>query len=190
MRHTTLNDEQRELAALYALGSLDGEDARAFVSHLEEGCAACRSEVEALRAVSDELALATPPVNPRADLRDHLLARVRSDGREAAPFSFVREDEGTWIELGQGVQAKELFGGAWSRSYLLRCAPGARIAVHRHGKIEHAYLVSGDVHVAGRELKAGDYHVALPGTVHDDARTEGGCLLFIVEVPQAEGVPA
>ena len=39
MRHTEAEDATRELAALYALGALEAEEARSFEAHLDEGCA-------------------------------------------------------------------------------------------------------------------------------------------------------
>ena len=38
-----------EIYALYAIGSLDGEDLREFDRHLEEGCEVCRSELAQAR---------------------------------------------------------------------------------------------------------------------------------------------
>jgi hypothetical protein len=37
--------------------------------------------------------------------------------------------------------------------------------------------------VAGRRLDAGDYHEAPAASLHEGLRTEGGCVLLIVESP-------
>jgi anti-sigma factor ChrR (cupin superfamily) len=60
---------------------------------------------------------------------------------------------------------------------------GARVATHRHADDEHCYVISGDLHVAGRRIVTGDYHRADAGSVHQSLYSEGGCLLLIVESP-------
>jgi anti-sigma-K factor RskA len=65
------------LAAVYAVGALDGEDLVAFERHLAEGCAQCatlvRESQEALERV-----VAASPVAPPPDVRARLLARVEA----------------------------------------------------------------------------------------------------------------
>ena len=45
MRHQCPTHEIKEQAALYALGVLTQLEARAFESHVRDGCEICRSEV-------------------------------------------------------------------------------------------------------------------------------------------------
>jgi anti-sigma-K factor RskA len=65
-----------ELAAPYALGSLDREERAELERHLET-CASCRAEVQSLREVSGLLAHAAPPAAPPAELRERVLREAR-----------------------------------------------------------------------------------------------------------------
>lgn len=61
----------RENLPAYALGALDAQDAAALEAHLQT-CAACREELAAYRATSDNLLMSLPPQNPSAALRRRL----------------------------------------------------------------------------------------------------------------------
>lgn len=67
-----------ELAAAYALGALDPQEARAFEAFLATSPAAQR-EVAAFREVSALLALGAPAAGPAPDLRDRVLQRATRD---------------------------------------------------------------------------------------------------------------
>jgi anti-sigma factor ChrR (cupin superfamily) len=180
VRHAQPTDESRERAALYALGLLEADEARDFEQHLRAGCASCRREVDAFAAAAAELALAAPAVAPGPEVRTRLLARVEPP---PAGFHFALAHEGAWLDVGPGVARKDL-GGAQtggSRSYLVRLEPGALVAVHRHARDEHCYVLAGDLHVAGRRLTQGDYHRADAGSEHADLRSPAGCLLLVIE---------
>jgi anti-sigma-K factor RskA len=103
--HDVLDEEQETLAALYALGSLDPEEARAFARHLDEdGCVACRAQVEAMAAVGDDLALAPAAAapSPRSGSGSSVMSpamprspspsrsRRRGTGRRSSPASSRR----------------------------------------------------------------------------------------------------
>jgi anti-sigma factor ChrR (cupin superfamily) len=79
MTHATADEELEGQAALYALGALDAEEARAFESHLAEGCAACEAELREFEAVVSDLAFAAPEASPPADARARLLALVSEE---------------------------------------------------------------------------------------------------------------
>lgn len=142
MKHAIATDRERERAALYALGTLDAEEAARFAEHLAEGCGPCRAEVET---------------------RDR--------------FAFLLAGEGVWTEVEPRILRRDLGDGA----YLVRMEPGARAETHRHDADEHCYVLEGDLRVAGRHIRAGDYHRAAAGSVHEVPHSDGGCLLLIVE---------
>jgi anti-sigma-K factor RskA len=83
MRH---NETYEELAALAALGVLEGEDARSFEAHLAEGCPRCEEIVADLRAASSALAAGAPAVAPRASLRAEILASLEERAPRVAPI--------------------------------------------------------------------------------------------------------
>jgi anti-sigma-K factor RskA len=69
-----------ELAETYALGALDAEETRAFEAHLA-GCPDCPGTVRQQREVAALLAYAAPPMTPRPELRERVLARAREGAR-------------------------------------------------------------------------------------------------------------
>lgn len=73
-------DRFRDLAPLFALGALDGEDLAAFEAHVA-GCPECRAEVAACTEVAGRVGASVPPVPPPAALR----ARVLAAAREMSP---------------------------------------------------------------------------------------------------------
>ena len=64
------------LSGAYAIDALDDIERAQFERHLAK-CAECRAEVESLREASAMLA-ETTAVEPPADLRDRLLAEIRT----------------------------------------------------------------------------------------------------------------
>jgi anti-sigma-K factor RskA len=83
MRH---NETHEELAALAALSALEGEDARVFQKHLEEGCTRCEEILADLRAASSALASEVPPRAPRPGLRAQILAKMETGTGKIAPM--------------------------------------------------------------------------------------------------------
>ncbi|HEY0078161.1 MAG TPA: cupin domain-containing protein [Pyrinomonadaceae bacterium] len=83
------SEEMRELASLYALGSLDMAEAGEFERHLDEGCEVCAAEVRSFDSVLEQLAWASIVARPPVELREKLLTRI---ALEATP-SKVGEGE-------------------------------------------------------------------------------------------------
>ena len=187
MRHDVLTNEQETLAALYALGSLDPDEARAFERHLrDDACEECRRQVVAMAGVCDDLALAPSAVTPSAAVRSRILREVAGEAslRPPAGFAFAFAGDGEWIELQPGVFRKDLMlprPGDPSRSYLIRMEPGTMLPRHGHRGFEHCYVVAGSTVVGGRRLVAGDYSYAPRGTRHEAIPSDEGAVLFIVE---------
>ena len=184
MRHVVLGSQQETLAALYALGSLPPEEARAFERHLaEDGCAVCRRQLDAMLDVCGDLAVEPSPATPGPAVRERVLAGAAADAsRPGLVFAFA--DEGEWVELKPGVSIKNLNGprpGDASRSYLVRMEPGTVLDRHGHECFEHCYVISGSTIVDGRPMRRGDYSYAPRGTVHEPIPSNEGALLFIVE---------
>jgi anti-sigma-K factor RskA len=91
----------RENIPAYALGALEGEDAAALETHLRT-CAACRDELTAYRAASDNLLMAFPPQKPSAALRKILQRKLPSTQKTARlrlNWSFSRVAVGIAIVL-------------------------------------------------------------------------------------------
>jgi anti-sigma-K factor RskA len=73
-----MNDHEtyETLAAVYAVGALDGDDLARFEAHLAEGCDRCETIVRESREALVRMALAATPSVPPADVRAALQARI------------------------------------------------------------------------------------------------------------------
>ena len=200
MSHTsTAHEEQKELAALYALGALEAGEARDFERHLAEGCEACAAELRDFERVAAQLALDSAPVPPTAGAREKLLSRVAAAaGRRrpevsragapsglagAADLLVVRREAGVWEETADpGVFVKLLFAdkGRQTVTTLVRLEAGARIPPHRHLGFEQCLVLEGLMRSGDLSLRAGDFNCAAPGTIHEEIYTQEGALLLIV----------
>lgn len=65
-------------AAAYVLGALEDHELGGYREHLSR-CAQCRSEVAELQTVADDLPASAPPARASAQLRERILATVRSE---------------------------------------------------------------------------------------------------------------
>jgi len=88
-----------ELAAVYALGALDGPELETFLAHLRTGCAECErllaeDEDTLLRAAGE---WATPPP---ADVKRALLARIDGPVSASAPVPARRTG---WLAIASGM---------------------------------------------------------------------------------------
>jgi anti-sigma-K factor RskA len=79
LRHKRATEEIRELAALYALGSLTQHEARSFEIHLREGCSVCEEEFRKFEHVVSGLGLSADEVDAPDYIRDLLLARAERE---------------------------------------------------------------------------------------------------------------
>jgi anti-sigma factor ChrR (cupin superfamily) len=197
MSHTTVDEEAAGRAALYALGALEGDEAREFEEHLAAGCAACEAELREFETVAGDLGLAAREAEPPAGVRARLLALVSEDkggesGAGVAPgFLVVRAGEGRWRPTDDaGVSFKLLFSDRerGTVTTLVRMEPGSRIRSHRHLGVEQCLVLEGDVRSGSIGMKAGDFNCSLPGSVHEELVSDGGALLLIVSPEHYEPV--
>ncbi len=91
----------------------------------------------------------------------------------------VRRDE-SWVNLSKRVQAKVLHDDGQSLSWLLKLLPGGHLDEHDHADgAEECMVLEGQLRINGEDLAAGDYHIALPGSVHHEVSSEQGCLVYL-----------
>ncbi|HJS73550.1 MAG TPA: anti-sigma factor [Vicinamibacteria bacterium] len=109
------HEEYLELAALYALGALDGEDRARFELHLASGCETCREAVRENEEILGDLALAAPLAKPPAAVRKRLFDRVRQDSEDKAvkspggsPYWMALAAAATIAAVGLGLYARTL----------------------------------------------------------------------------------
>ncbi|HWO00604.1 MAG TPA: anti-sigma factor [Blastocatellia bacterium] len=82
MKHDNIKEEDQAVAALYALGALSQHETHSFDSHLREGCAVCRSELDGFEQVTASLALGVFEASPSPYLRDVLTARIEREAQD------------------------------------------------------------------------------------------------------------
>jgi quercetin dioxygenase-like cupin family protein len=186
-REHVADADLHELASLYALGALDGDQRVAFEEHLRQGCDACAKDVLAFADIANligESVVATP--SPR--LRERLLSRVTSSPQvpgilfEQGGLLIARSDELAWQTMAPGVTFKALYVDS-DRKYntsLVRMEAGARYPSHHHAAIEELFMLSGDLHVEGQVIRAGDYCRGDSGSVHGETFTDAGCLFLMM----------
>ncbi len=168
-------------AALYALGTLPAEQARAIELRLRSGCAFCRALVAQYSELSVDLSLAAPAVPPPPGLKEKLLARLAAQEADAANTEHrkvVRGSDGPWMKMPvPGVEIRPLLG---EKTFLIRMQPGAVFPKHDHPQAEQCYVISGSITDSdGLTLHAGDFVVMSRGIQHDPIRSDAGCTLFI-----------
>jgi anti-sigma-K factor RskA len=101
----SLHEQFAEDLALYALGTLEGEERAALESHLS-GCNVCRRELEALRGDMALMALsAAGPAAPQRS-RARLLNAIKQEPRALA----VRRAGGSWWKPAGWIVAAALLG--------------------------------------------------------------------------------
>jgi anti-sigma-K factor RskA len=79
LRHEGITEDGQEMAALYALGALGQNEARAFEAHLHEGCAACLQELQEYEGVVGAIGSSAEELAPPVYLRDLLKARLEKE---------------------------------------------------------------------------------------------------------------
>jgi anti-sigma-K factor RskA len=97
------------LAALHAVGALDGDDLREFEAHLAAGCARCASVVRQTEQALARAAMAGPPEPPPARVRDVLVKRAAAAGQSG---------RGRWVPWAVGIVAVAVAAAALSAAYV------------------------------------------------------------------------
>lgn len=173
------HEELLDLADVYALGALDGEELVQFQAHLSAGCAECRARVNnsagALALVAGALDQLTPPDRVKSRLFEQIDA-------EKPGLVFTFANDGEWQAMAPGVEAKVLNMDPDRQrvTALVRMAPGSRYGDHRHTRTEELIVIEGSCYCGGRLLRKGDYHRAEAGSIHFNTYTDDGSLMLII----------
>ena len=178
-----------ELAALNAVGMLDGDDLREFQNLLAKGDPAVERELGRWNDLVAAVTMAeSEPRNAPAQLKALVMERITPLAKPAPQnltpgFYSILKSEGEWQTLPvPGVRVKELAAdtrrGMSVKLYEL--APGTRFPSHHHSGPEECFVVTGDFHVEGRVLHGGDFHHAEEESDHAESFTERGCTLLVM----------
>jgi len=117
-----------ELAAVYAVGTLDGDDLARFETHLAEGCDRCTTMLRDTREALTRVALADTPAVPPSGVKAALLARAAAD--ESRPVR-RRRDRASWVPWAAATGAVAaiaalITGGVVAAKYEARLGQMAR----------------------------------------------------------------
>ena len=163
-----------ELAALHALGALDGDDARSFAARLAESQEA-RAALKSFTPIAEALARSLPARSPSPGLKERILLEAeRAKARQRATetmkqlvpaseqgLAFLRGAAATgWIPLpvaGASVKLLSYDDGSGYSVVLGKLEAGSRYPGHRHVHPEDIFMISGDLHVGEEIIKAGDF---------------------------------
>lgn len=96
----------------------------------------------------------------------------------------VQAADDRWQRFQHGVQIKVLHESGGVMSYLLRLAPGAVLAAHRHPMDEECVVLEGSLQI-GNELvvAAGGFHLAHKDALHAQITTTTGATIFLRGAP-------
>jgi anti-sigma factor ChrR (cupin superfamily) len=197
-------EELSNVAAAYALGSLDASEAAEFERHLAE-CAACSVEVAQHGEILGRFVSSDGLTSPPALSRERFLRSVKLSAAKPAvgpndPAVLLRRPgllisrpaNRTWESAGiAGIRSKPLFVDE-ERKYatvLVCMEAGVHYPSHRHRDVEELLLLQGDLQVEGEEMRPGDYCRAEPGSIHGESYTQHGCM-FVLRSSQEDEVLA
>jgi anti-sigma factor ChrR (cupin superfamily) len=192
MSYCAAEDQMKDRALLYALGTLTQNEARAFEDHLDDGCNDCEAELRASEQLTHSLAFEAAEIEPPPRVFERVVEFITEEKRPSpvahhmpGQLTTVRKDEGQWFESSPGVLVKRLFENPETGTFtsLVRMLPGSTGTLHRHPGIEECIILEGDFHVAGSVLGPGDYHIAGADSLHDKPYSIGGTLLLIIGPP-------
>lgn len=164
-----------DLAREYVLGTLSPAERRE-VEGARRYDPALDAAIQRLEAQMAPLTAAAGEVAAPAGLIDKILNAIDAEDQRLAVTRRLAFGEGAWEPYASGIQVKYLWD---PETFLMRCEPGAVIPPHGHDLHEHLIVVAGDLVINGIPFGVGDYHTMPPGTFHADARTTGGCILFV-----------
>jgi anti-sigma-K factor RskA len=125
LKHERATEEIREMAALYALGSLTQHEARSFEIHIREGCSVCEEELHRYERTAAGIGFAVDEIDTPEYIRDLLLARVEREPQTTA--AIVTSDGTNGSEPSSRAVTSDqtqpaLFQGERKKSYLFAWA--------------------------------------------------------------------
>ncbi len=181
-------ERQQEQASLYVLGALPPAERAAFEAELSAD-ESLRQLVRELQRGAEGIALAAPAAPLPRGLKDKVLRRldekIRADRAAAvAGFRFLgAAAESGWKALPVPGTFIKLLSLEKERGYAVllgRIDAGVRYPAHVNAGPEDFYILSGDLVVGDRHLRAGDFHHADAGSHHGENYSTEGCTLLAV----------
>lgn len=187
-----ITEQQQEQASLFAVGALSETEGAAFEQELRVQPELQRL-VSSLQEVTDFIALSAPKVKPPPSLREKVLSQIRSallpktSSAAVATLAGLRfvesADKKDWKQLPVLGAYIKLLSVEKERGYAVlmgKLDPGTRYPAHVNAGPEDFYILTGDLVVGERRLRAGDFHHADGGSQHAENYSVEGCTLLAV----------
>ncbi len=171
-------DDLEGLALADSIGALDPDERLELAARLAELSPEDRGQVGQLYEAAAAVAATLEVLEPRAGVRERVLAATRRPTRYT-----MWSAEAEWSETGlPGIRARVL---AVDRvrslaTLLILAEPGAVYPSHKHHGPEECYVVRGSIVIDGRVLRAGDFHHADEDSDHGDITTTEGAEVLLV----------
>jgi anti-sigma factor ChrR (cupin superfamily) len=184
-----ISDLQEEQASLYVLGALTVSEARAFETELR-GNVGLRELVIELQRTTSLLAQTVPQAKPPQSLKEKVLRRIEQTARVPSAATAIAglrfldaAAESGWKQLPVPGAYIKLLSLEKERGYAVllgKIEAGVHYPAHQNAGPEDFYILSGDLVVGDRKLRAGDFHHADGGSQHEENFSVGGCTLLAV----------
>lgn len=190
-----INEQQQEHAALYVLGLLSPED-QALLAEQARANAELRELLWSLQRAVGKVVESLPAPNLPPTLKAKVLQRIQEEARtprrqptslaegvEAGLRFLPHAAESGWKALPIPGAYIKLLSLQRERGYAVllgKLDPGVHYPAHTNAGPEDFYILSGDLQVSGRALRAGDYHHADAGSAHEENYSIEGCTLLAV----------
>lgn len=168
------------LPAEYALGLLRGDERRAAETRLAAD-SGLRKQADGWQAQLAPLDGAGAEPMP-AGAFEKILARIDDEGLSLPGTATLRGASAEWLEYSEGIAYRVLKVDEQLKrqTLLVKMQPGAIYKSHAHDIDEECLVIEGDLRYGDLVLRAGDFHLAEPGTHHPTGTTTTGCLLHVV----------
>jgi len=186
-----ITEQQQEQASLYALGALTPMETRAFEAELPENPELLKF-TRSLQRTANLIAGARPAATLPAGLKDKVLRGIERTAKSKVPSAATAmaglhfldaAAESGWKQLpvpGAFIKLLSIEKGRGYAVLLGKIEAGVRYPAHVNAGPEDFYILSGDLVVGDRRLKAGDFHHADRGSQHDVNYSVEGCTLLAV----------
>jgi len=186
-----ITEQLQEQASLYVLGALTPAEQGVFETRLRQD-GELRDLVFNLQRMTGLMAKSVAQVTPPPQLKDKILDRIASTNEIPPPplasmlpgLRFHEAAGGSgWKALPLPGAFIKLLSIEKERGYAVllgKIEAGVRYPAHVNVGPEDFYILSGDLVVGDRVLRAGDFHHADKGSQHEVNYSEYGCTLLAV----------
>jgi anti-sigma factor ChrR (cupin superfamily) len=189
-----MTEQQEQQAIGYLLGEMSAAEQAEFAQQLRTD-PGLREFVHSLQKTIDRVAVTVPQTAPAPELKAKVLRRIPALPQDGPPATqppspippglrFLVAGEGPdWKALPVPGAFIKLLSLQRDRGYAVlmgKLEPGARYPQHTNVGPEDFYVLTGDLHIGQKALRAGDFHHAEAGSFHEENFSVDGCTLLAV----------